>query len=42
MDLPAVPFRPERLAQAMTTLAQLADGVLRDLRPREEPGKVVY
>jgi len=40
VDFPAVPFRPEHLAQAVTTLAQLADGVLRDLRPGEEPARV--
>ena len=40
VDFPALPFRAEHLAQAVTTLAQLADGVLRDLRPGEEPARV--
>ena len=41
VDFPAVPFRPEHLAQAVTTLAQLADGVLGDLRRAEEPATAV-
>jgi hypothetical protein len=32
VDFPAVPFRPEHLAQAVTALAHLADGVLGDIR----------
>ena len=32
VDFPAIPFRPEHLAQAVTALAQLADAVLKDIR----------
>jgi hypothetical protein len=32
VDFPALPFRPEHLTQAVTLLAQLADGVLEELR----------
>jgi hypothetical protein len=33
VDFPAIPFRAEHLAQAVSTLARLADDVLNDLRP---------
>ena len=32
VDFPAAPFRPEHLSQAVTTLARLADEVLKDIR----------
>jgi hypothetical protein len=42
VDFPAVPFRPEHLAQAVTALAQLADAVLKDIRaPGDEAAATV-
>lgn len=38
VDFPALPFRPEHLAQAVSTIARLADEVVSDLRPPEESG----
>jgi hypothetical protein len=38
VDFPALPFRSEHLAQAMGTIARLADGVVSDLRPPEASG----
>jgi len=40
IDFPAVPFRAEHLAQAVTTLALLADDVLSDLRLPADPVKL--
>lgn len=39
VDFPALPFRSEHLAQAVTTIARLADGVVSDLRPAEDSGE---
>jgi len=43
VDFPAVPFRPEHLNQAVTTLARLADEVLKEIRASgdEATGTVV-
>ena len=40
IDFPALPFRAEHLAQAVTTLALLADEVLEDLRLPANPVKL--
>jgi hypothetical protein len=38
VDFPALPFRPEHLAQAVGTIARLADEVVSDLRPPDDSG----
>jgi hypothetical protein len=38
VDFPALPFRPEHLAQAVGTIARFADDVVSDLRPPELSG----
>jgi hypothetical protein len=38
VDFPALPFRAEHLAQAITTIARLSDGVVSDLRPPDDSG----
>ncbi len=40
VDFPAVPFRPEHLAQAVTAIAQLADAVLKDIRAPGDEAEV--